>query len=303
MKVSIFALALAAIVAVAFFGSYKGPENPNKNPNQNSNIPSANQLFRPIALPSSLSFAGESMPLENFDVKERLDREMTINAYWPSISIANMKRAGRYFPQIEAILAENGVPNDFKYLAVAESGMKHATSSAGAKGIWQFMKRTATYYGMVINAEVDERYNVEKATIAACKYLKGAHKKFGSWTLAAASYNMGEPRLAQLLKAQKVSSYYDLHLSEETNRYVFRIAAIKEIYSNQEKYGYDIRPEELYPPHKYAIVKVNTSIPKLADFAQKYGTTYRKLKLYNPWLRKPYLMNKAKKSYKIKIPN
>ncbi len=299
MKISIFALSLAAIVAIAFFGSYKGPD---KN-NQNANNSNTQQLIRPIAIPTSLSFAGESMPLENMDVKERLDRELTINAYWPSTAIANMKRAGRYFPEIEAILAENGVPDDFKYLAVAESGMKHATSPAGAKGVWQFMSKTATYYGMVIDSEVDERYNVEKATQAACKYLKGAYKKFGSWTLAAASYNMGEPRLAQLLKAQNVTSYYDLHLSEETNRYVFRIAAIKEIYSNTEKYGYDIRPEELYPPYKYAIVKVNTSIPKLADFAQKYGTTYRMLKLYNPWLRKPYLNNKAKRSYKIKIPN
>lgn len=297
--ISIFTACAGAIVAIAFFGSYKGPETSNQSNNSNN----TQRLIRPIELPSSLTFAGEPLPLDNFDVQERLDREMTINAYWPSIAIANMKRAGRYFPMIERVLAENGIPDDFKYLAVAESGMKHATSPAGAKGIWQFMKRTATHYGMVIDGEVDERYNVEKATEAACKYLKGAYKKFGGWTLAAASYNMGEPKLKQLLNSQKVSSYYDLHLSEETNRYVFRIAAIKEIYSNKEKYGYDIRPEELYPPFKYSIVKVKEPVPSLAKFAQKYGTTYRKLKLYNPWLRKPYLKNKYKRTYKIKIPN
>ncbi|MGB0862869.1 MAG: lytic transglycosylase domain-containing protein [Saprospiraceae bacterium] len=301
-KLSIFSVSLAAILTFAFFSSYKGPDE-KQNEQEESIQSNRYGTIRPVELPASMSFAGEPLPLDNFDVMERLDREMIINVYWPSTALANMKRAGRYFPMIESILAEHGVPQDFKYLAIAESGLKNATSSAGAKGIWQFMSKTAKYYGMVIDAEVDERYNIEKATESACKYLKGAHKKFGSWTLAAASYNMGEPRLQRMLKEQHVSSYYDVHLSEETLRYVFRIIAIKEIYSNKEKYGFDLRQEDLYKPFdNYSILQVNTPIASLADFAQKYGTTYRKLKLYNPWLKKPYLRNKSRRTYKIKIP-
>lgn len=299
-KLSIFSVSLAAIMTFAFFSSYKGPD---KKQSQEEKIETNRYgTIRTVQLPESISFAGEPVPMDNFDAKERLDREMIINVYWPSTALANMKRSGRYFPMIEAILAENGVPQDFKYLAIAESGLKNATSSAGAKGIWQFMSKTAKYYGMVINDEVDERYNIEKATESACKYLKGAHKKFGSWTLAAASYNMGEPRLKRMLKEQHVTSYYDVHLSEETLRYVFRIIAIKEIYSNQEKYGFDLRQEELYKPFEYSILQVDKPIANLNDFAQKYGTNYRMLKLYNPWLKKPYLRNKNKKTYKIKIP-
>lgn len=300
-KLSIFSVSLAAIMTFAFFSSYKGPD---EKQSQEEKIESNRYgTIRAVELPESISFAGESVPMDNFDAKERLDREMIINVYWPSTALANMKRSGRYFPMIEAILAEHGVPQDFKYLAIAESGLKNATSSAGAKGIWQFMSKTAKYYGMVIDDEVDERYNIEKATESACKYLKGAHKKFGSWTLAAASYNMGEPRLQRMLEEQHVSSYYDVHLSEETLRYVFRIIAIKEIYSNKEKYGFDLRAEELYKPFdNYSILQVDKPIENLSDFAQKYGTNYRMLKIYNPWLKKPYLRNKSGKIYKIKIP-
>ena len=296
--VSIFAVSLAAVLAFAFFSSYKGPDVNGASQPENQY-----RLIRPVDLPDNLTLAGERLPMENFDVEERLDREMIINVYWPSTAIANMKRSGRYFPIIEPILAKHGVPDDFKYLAIAESGLKNATSPAGAKGIWQFMKPTALHYGMVVNSEVDERYNIEKATENACKYLKGAYKKFGSWTLAAASYNMGEPRLKKRVRDQKVDSYYDLHLSEETMRYVFRIAAIKEIYSNKERYGFEVNHSDLYPPlDDYSIMKVNYPITSLANFARKYGTTYRKLKIYNPWLRTTYLRNKARKTYKIKIP-
>ena len=299
--ISIFTVSLAALVTFAFFSSYKQPDKVKDDVSKQEKEEAPR--YRSIDIPSSIAFAGESVPLENFDAKERLDREMIINAYWPSIALANMKRAGRYFPVIEPILAEHGIPNDFKYLAVAESGLKHATSPAGAKGVWQFMKKTGVYYGLVIDEEVDERYNVEKATVAACKYLKGAHKKFGSWTLAAASYNMGEPRLKRYLKEQHVDSYYDVHLSEETLRYVFRIIAIKEIYNNKEKYGFELNSEDLYKPlTEYSVLEVKEPVLSLADFATKYGTNYRMLKIYNPWLRKPYLKNKYKKTYKIKIP-
>jgi hypothetical protein len=298
-KVSIFSFALVAIVGVAFFSSYKEADSePAKEEKENQTF----QTVKPFKTPDYMEFAGEPMPLNNFDVKERLDRELIINAYWHSIAIANMKRSGKYFPIIEPILAKHGVPDDFKYLAIAESGLKNATSPAGAKGIWQFMKPTAQHYKMVVDSEVDERYNVEKATENACKYLKTAYKRFNSWTLAAASYNMGEPRLQRLLKDQGVSSYFDVHLSEETLRYVFRIAAIKEIYSNPEKYGFYLDHSDKYGTMQFTTKTVNYGITSLASFAKENNTTYRKLKIYNPWLRKPYLKNTAKRTYDIKIP-
>lgn len=300
--ISIFSLGLAAVVVVAFFGSYKKPEA-QSNSNAANDPTSTTRMIRPVDLPSNFSFAGEPFPLDNFDVLERFDREMIINVYWPSVAIANMKRAGRYFPIIEPILAEHGIPQDFKYLAVAESNLKNAVSPAGARGVWQFMKGTATQYKLVVDAEVDERYNIEKSTEAACKYLKSAYKKYNSWVLAAASYNMGMGGVSNRLREQKADNYFDLHLNEETSRYVFRIAAIKEIYENKGKYGFEILDSELYPPlNDYSVLQVNYTVNDLAAFAQKYGTTYRMLKIYNPWLRKRYLKNRYKRTYKIKIP-
>lgn len=299
--VSIFTIALAAVLSVAFFSSYK-PTEDGESPASVAKEGQTFQTVKPFRTPDYMEFAGESLPLGNQDVKERLDRELIINAYWHSIAIANMKRSGKYFPVIEPILAANGIPDDFKYLAIAESGLKNATSPAGAKGIWQFMKPTATHYGMVIDSEVDERYNVELATEAACKYLKGAYKKFNSWSLAAASYNMGEPRLKRLLEEQGVDSYYDVHLSEETLRYVFRIAAIKEIYANPEKYGFFLDSSDKYPPMNFTEKTISSSIGNLATFAKENGTTYRKLKLYNPWMMSTSLKNSAGKTYTIKIP-
>lgn len=294
-SVSIFTLFLCAAMCIAIFGSYKNTETKNEDTRL--------QNVKAIKIPSYMEFAGEQLPLDNFDVKERLDKELLVNSYWHSTTMQNMKRTTRYFPIIEPILAQYGVPDDFKYLAVAESGLQNAVSSAGARGIWQFMKPTATYYKLTINEEVDERYNVEMATEAACKYLVGAKKKFGSWTLAAAAYNYGEPRLLKRLQEQKATSYYDLHLNDETSRYVFRIIAMKEIYSHKEKYGFLLDYDDYYPPlGDHYILQVDEPITSLAEFAQKYGTTYRMLKLYNPWLRQPYLRNRAGKTYKIKIP-
>jgi membrane-bound lytic murein transglycosylase D len=295
--ISIFSMAVAAVITVAFFSSSKKGE-----PTQGEKEGQSFQTIKPFKTPDYLDFAGEPLPLNNFDVKERLDLELIINAYGHSNAIVSMKRSGKYFPIIESILAKNGIPDDFKYLAIAESALKNATSSAGAKGIWQFMTPTAEYYGLVINSEVDERYNVELVTEAACKYLKTAYKRFNSWTLAAASYNMGEPILQKRLKEQGVSSYYDVHLTEETLRYVFRIAAIKEIYSHPEKYGFYLDDSDKYEQMQFTTKTISSSIPDLAAFAKENGTTYRKLKIYNPWLLDSHLTNASKHTYTIKIP-
>lgn len=248
-------------------------------------------------------FAGERIPVENFDVRERLERELIVNSYRHSTTILNLKNSARYFPVIESILKEAGVPDDFKYLAVAESDLRNATSSAGAKGIWQFMEGTAGDYGMEVTKEVDERLNLEKSTRAACKYLKHYKDVFGSWALVAAAYNMGPAGLRNEMQTQKMENYYDLNLSEETNRYIFRLVAIKHVMEHPELYGFDMKTEQLYPPlDNFALVTVDSSIASLGDFAKQFGTSYRMLKIYNPWLKGSSLTNTKRKVYDIKIP-
>ena len=261
------------------------------------------QVIKSVPLDKGYAFAGESVPVDNFDVYERLDREMLVNSYWHSSTVLNIKAANRYFPVIEPILAEEGIPDDFKYLAVIESNLRNETSPAGARGLWQFLKSIGSYYGLEINDEVDERLNVEKSTLAACKYLKDSKRKFGSWTLAAAAYNMGDTRLRKELDQQKADNYYDLNLNDETSRYVFRILAVKEILQDPQAFGFIIDPQHLYEPlDKYQVVEVDKGITDLGDFAQEHGITYRMLKVYNPWLRTGKLTNKAGKTYQIKIP-
>lgn len=252
---------------------------------------------------NAFAFAGETLPLDNFDVRERLDRELTVNAYWHSSTLQHIKQAARYFPIIEKILAENGVPDDFKYLAVAESSLNNVSSPAGAKGIWQFMERTAESYGLEVNREIDERYHLEKATRAACEYLKEKYAAFGSWTLAAAAYNMGESGLREEMDAQQTNNYYDLNLNSETSRYVFRIVAIKEILSNPAKYGFVLEDQDLYPPlYDFKTIKVDTTIENLGVFARQQGTTYRMLKVYNPWMLSSRLPNSSRRTYVIRVP-
>lgn len=261
------------------------------------------QVIHPIDLDRKFSFAGEVLPMENFDVQERLDRELIVNSYRHSTTILNIKNAHKYFPVIEPILRKNGIPDDFKYLAVAESDLQNATSPAGAKGIWQFMKPIAEHYGLEVNREVDERYHIEKATRAACEYLKETRKRFGSWTLAAAAYNMGGTRLAREIEAQRADSFYHLNLNEETSRYLFRLVAIKEILSRPEDFGFQIADRDKYPPLTgYKVVEVDQPIPNLGDFANEHGTTYRLLKVFNPWLLTSRLSNASRKTYEIKIP-
>ncbi len=258
--------------------------------------------FSPVKIPGNVDFAGEKVPLNIFDVHERLDRELLVNTYWHSNTFQNFKNAYRYFPVIEKILAEEGVPDDFKYLALAESGLKNVVSPSNAVGVWQFLKDTGIQFGLEVNDNVDERYHLEKSTRAACKYLKTAKENFGSWTMAAASYNCGMARLRKVSEEQKSNSYYDLYLNEETSRYVFRIVALKELFSNPQKYGFYFNESDLYEPHSVKTVVVDTSVTNLVDFALKHKTNYKTLKLLNPWLRQPKLNNASRKLYEIKIP-
>ena len=252
--------------------------------------------------PTSIDFAGEATPLQIADVRERLDRELLINANLDATTLLIIKRANRVFPIIEPILAKYGVPDDFKYLAVIESGLVNAVSPAGARGIWQFMPETAKEKGMEVNEVVDERYHLEKSTEAACKYLLEAKAKFGSWTLAAASYNGGMAGVNKQITMQQVETYYDLLLNDETSRYVFRILALKEIMKNPVKFGFNLEINEMYVNLPSKVITVDSSIPDLASFAKSQGINYKILKIHNPWLRDKKLINQGKKRYEIQIP-
>lgn len=257
---------------------------------------------RSFALPGQMEFSGETVPLYVADVKERLDREMIINMNLHSTTTLILKRANRTFPVIEPILKKYGVPDDFKYLAVIESGLVNVVSPAGARGVWQFMPETAKEKGMEVNDIVDERYHVEKSTEAACKYLLDAKNKFGNWTLAAAAYNGGMAGVSRQMTLQQEANYYDLLLTEETSRYVFRILALKEIMKNPTKYGFEIATDQLYYPIETKKIEIDSSITDLAVFAKNQGVNYKILKIHNPWLRDRKLDNKGKKRYVIEIP-
>ncbi|AOW19990.1 lytic transglycosylase domain-containing protein [Urechidicola croceus] len=258
--------------------------------------------IKALKIPKGLNFAGEHVPIEKQDIRERIDRELLVNTYWQSNGLLMFKRAHKYFPIIEPILAENGIPDDFKYLAVIESGLQNATSPAGARGFWQIMKATAKENGLEVNNNVDERYHLEKATKVACKYLQKAKDRLGSWTLAAAAYNAGNYGMAKKLESQKVNNYYDLLLGQETSRYVPRIVALKEIMSNPKKYGFVFETEDLYQLESTITVEIDTAINNIAVFAQKFGTNYKELKIHNPWLRENVLNNASRKKYEIKLP-
>lgn len=255
-----------------------------------------------LTLPHELSFCGEPVPMDRIDVRERLDRELLVNTYWQSNTLLAHKRANRWFPLIEEVLRREGVPEDMKYLALVESNFSHAVSPMGAAGYWQFMKETGQNYGLEVNGEVDERYNVEKSTMAACKYLKSAYAKYGSWALAAAAYNLGPGGVDKQLGRQKKENYFDLLLPEETSRYVFRILAMKEIIRDPERYGFHLRKRDLYPPYKTRRLEVKGPIEDIAAFALRHGTDYKTVKLLNPWLRDTRLTNKEGKAYAILLP-
>lgn len=253
-------------------------------------------------IPDTMNFCGERVPLEDFDVRERIDREFLVNTYWHSAMLLYIKRANRWFPLIEKILQKNGIPDDFKYMAVAESGLTNTVSPEGATGFWQLMEPAAKKYGLEINKEVDERYNVAKSTQAACDYLKEAHAMFGTWTLTAASYNNGTNGIENQIGRQQTKNYYNMYLTEETYRFVARIVTIKEIFKNPHKYGFYFSQKDIYPRFDTYAVKVNYAVKDFAQFAKNYGINYKILKIFNPWLRDNFLKNKSRKTYVLEIP-
>jgi len=267
---------------------------------QEDNMTEGMQIY-PVLIPSSLDFCGEPVPLDRFEIKERLDRELLVNAFWQSNATLIIKRSKRCFKIIEPILKRNGVPEDFKYLAVAESGLQNAISSAGAKGIWQFMASSAKRYGLEITDEVDERYDLEKATEAACEYLLKGYAQFGSWTMAAAAYNRGNNGIRRDLKKQLISDYYDMHLNSETARYVFRILAFKTIMQNPKLYGYHIKNKDYYGIIPTQNITVDTTIGNLSEYANQMGTNYHILKTLNPWILRNQLPVRND-TYTIKAP-
>jgi membrane-bound lytic murein transglycosylase D len=270
-------------------------------------IPTSEEFIEHISdisldLPKEMTFAGEPVPLDIADVRERLDRELHINTYWHSSTIFLLKRANKWLPQMEKILKENNIPDDFKYLAAIEGGFMNDTSPKNAVGFWQFLKDAGKENGLEVSKDVDERYDPIKSTEAACSYLRKAYNKFGNWTNVAASFNRGRSGLGRALDNQKEESYYDLMLNDETSRYVFRILAIKEIFENPKKYGFNISKDHLYEAPKLRYVEVDSDIKDLVKFAKEQGINYKLLKLNNPWLRQDYLDVRRNKVYKIAIP-
>ncbi len=305
MKNTIKILGLIAVIMVSSLLIFATKSNKEMNAPKISDTDtntSETYRIRALKIPSNLDFAGERVPIEKADIKERIDRELLVNTYWQSNGLLLFKRAHKYFPIIEPILAKNGIPDDFKYLAVIESGLQDVTSPAGAKGFWQIMSSTAKENGLEVNSNVDERYHLEKATQVACDYLNAAKQRFGSWTLAAAAYNAGNAGIDRRLKAQKVDDYYDLLLVSETSRYLPRIVAVKEILSNPNKYGFIFEKEDLYDLEKTKIIKVDTAITDIAAFSKSLDINYKILKTHNSWLRENKLNNKSRKLYEIKIP-
>ncbi len=293
-------LLLAGIFCIHFFTFSRGMEE-NTNTTFQKDFNSEYNIFA-LVHPDTLDFAGESVPMHRHDIRESFDRELLVNTYWQSSTLLLLKRANRWFPVIEPILAEHGVPDDFKYLALIESNLTQAVSPAGARGFWQILEGTGRDLGLEVNDYVDERYHVEKSTAAACDYLLDAKERYGSWTMAAAAYNIGNSRLRRIINNQQADSYYDLFLNEETARYVFRILAIKTIFSDPEAAGFHVRDEDLYPVQTYYTLAVDTAIKDLPEFALEHNTTYKALRNLNPWLRRYELPNPNGKTYHIKLP-
>ena len=265
-----------------------------------SEVPS---LTAPPSVPTQVSFADEVIALDRYDLRERLDRELMAFTYMHSSTMLTLKRANRYFPLIEPILREEGLPDDLKYLAVIESSLNPlARSGAGAVGMWQFMKGTGRDYGLEVNDNIDERYHIEKSTRAACAYLREAYAKYGSWLCVAASYNAGQGRITQQLQKQGVQRAVDLWLVEETTRYMFRLLAAKAVLTHPQQYGFLLKHSDLYPPIPCTTDTVTTGIADLASYARGKGITYAQLKDANPWLRDTFLQNKSGRTYVLKIP-
>lgn len=297
--------AIAVFISGLFIQAIQSPRFTSQDIEPDSHVKQQNpQTLRieALELPSVMYFAGERVPLQDTDVRERLDREIHVNTYWHSNMLLMIKKANRFFSEIEPLLKKHNLPDDFKYLAVAESGLDNVTSSKGASGFWQFMKATGKEYGLEINSYVDERYNLELATKVAAQYLINSKELFGSWTNAAAAYNAGNAGITKQMKRQDATNYYSLLLNSETGRYVFRILAFKEILSNPEKYGFYVNQDDLYQAIPTKTIIVDTPVQDFAKFAKQQGINYKILKIHNPWLRDTYLKNASGKAYSIKIP-
>jgi membrane-bound lytic murein transglycosylase D len=305
MKNTIKILGLVTIImmcSLLIFASQNNIEDNEEATLISDKNTSESYQIKALKVPGNLDFAGEHVPTEKADIKERIDRELLVNTYWQSNGLLLFKRAHKFFPIIEPILAKNGVPDDFKYLAVIESGLENVTSPAGARGFWQIMSATAKENGLEVNSNVDERYHLEKATEAACNYLKEAKERFGNWTMAAAAYNAGNTGMNRKINDQLVTDYYDLLLGQETKRYLPRIIALKEIMSNPKNYGFIFEKEDLYTLESTKIIEVDTVITNIAQFSKDLGINYKILKEHNPWLRENNLNNSSRKLYQIQIP-
>jgi len=300
-KILLAFVAISVLVALLIFSSLS-PDKDKKDPV--SNLPEdAVQRIKIPKIPQNLDFAGEPVPLNDTEVRERIDREILAICFWHSSIIQNIKFSRRYFPIIEALSKKHGIPDDFKYLAVTESSLRNATSGAGAKGIWQFMPETAESYDLFISKEVDERYNFYKATDAACQLLKRLKDKFGSWTLAAAAYNCGEGRVKERMSEQGQSSYYELVLPEETMRYLPRIIAMKEIMKNPAKYGFALDEADFYAPMpNYKKLIIKASVEHWPDFCKEHNISYKTLTLHNPWILGYKLTNTNGREFELLIP-
>lgn len=302
-KLLLLAFASSTLISVAqnynprYTGSDAIPEKTESTP----------QGYKPILVttpdvPKTFTLFGEKIPLDNFEVRERFDRELLVNTYMQGTTCYIIKQMARWMPMIEERLRINGVPDDFKYLCVAESALQNQTSKAGAVGFWQFMKGTAPSFGLYIDNEVDERYNPEKSTDAACAYLKQAYNKFGNWTAAAASYNCGMGGYNGNLSSQGVTSFYDVLLPEETMRYIFRIAALKYILSDPAKLGFFLNDDDVYHPWNVKKVTITYGIGDLIQYAKNKGTNYKMLKYLNPWMREKFLNNPKGRTYTVLLP-
>lgn len=301
-KKVIIILALITTLSLLFI-LFNGSSNlPDKNSDYQKAFYKNYKIFA-VDIPESIEFAGEKIETNRYDVRENIDKELLVNTYWQSQTIMLIKKANRFFPIVEPILKKNNIPDDFKYLALAESGFtNNLVSPAGAAGIWQFIKDTGIKYGLEVNENIDERFNIEKSTEAACKYLREAYNLYKNWTLAAASYNIGIGALTKQIGLQKAESYYDLFLNIETSRYIYRIIALKLIIANPKEYGFYLRKKDLYPPIPTFTLKVDSSISDLIGFAEKYKINYKILREFNLWIRKSSLENSAKKTYYLTIP-
>lgn len=260
------------------------------------------EVYSPL-IPPSVNICGQTVHLDRTDMYERFDRELTAITYTHGTTLLILKRANRYFPEMAPILRANGVPQDLLYLAVVESSLNpRALSPASAAGFWQFIPATAREYGLEVNDEVDERYNLEKATAAACRYLKSSYNRFGDWPSVMAAYNGGNARVSRELERQDADTSLDLYLAEETSRYPYRIMAMKTLMENPQAYGYHIADNQLYQPRRYRTVEVSGPVDDWAAWAIANGTTYLTLREENPWIRDRKLTNRNRKTYTVKIP-